>query len=157
MYGQCLRNVGNAGNVGSTISRFATILRKICSLPRPQKFPPMGTIVTINTSKKRLFQPSKALLIARKTLPEKRSKQPRKTSKQPSNPQKRHRNPKSADEPIIITHPALYQRAVFSLPSRSNLMTSLLTSRPPRSELYYCTNEQIRYFKHIIAQKYSIS
>ena len=27
---------------------------------------------------------------------------------------------------------ALYQRAVFSLPSRSNLVPSLLTSRPPR-------------------------
>ena len=28
-----------AGNVGNTIPRFATILGKICSLPRPQIFP----------------------------------------------------------------------------------------------------------------------
>ena len=28
---------------------------KICSLPGPQKFPPMGTIATINARNKRLF------------------------------------------------------------------------------------------------------
>ena len=45
---------------------FALILWKICCLPRPQKFPPMGTIATINARNKRLFLPQKRCLFPKK-------------------------------------------------------------------------------------------